>query len=419
MHATQGLVFEGVALHAVVAAFGTPCWVYGAQTIRARYSALATALGAVGASIRYAVKANDHLAVLKLLARQGAGADVVSKGEMTRALLAGMPPGKIVFSGVGKTRGEIAAALAAGLAQINVESAEEIDCVGSIAAAEGRVAPIALRVNPDVDAGTHSKITTGRAGDKFGIPAGDIPALYAKVAATPSLLPVGLAVHIGSQIAEMAPFRTAYGRIAELVLQLRASGFHVPRIDCGGGLGIAYGDEPGASLAAYAGVLAESFGSLDLEIMVEPGRWLVGPAGLLLARVVLTKQAAPNPFLILDAAMNDLLRPAMYDAWHGILPISPHALAASLGLFDVVGPVCESSDVFARGRALPALAPGDGVAILDCGAYGATMSSTYNSRPLAPQVMVDADRWHVIRRRQPMEEMWHGEIVPAYLSVAD
>ena len=412
MHVRDGLLLESVPLAVVAASVGTPVWIYGAGTLRARIRALAAALAPAGAHIHYAVKANDHLAILAVLAREAAGADVVSGGELARAQLAGIPASRIVFSGVGKSRAELAQALAAGISQINVESAAELDMVAAVARAENRVATIALRVNPDVDAGTHAKITTGRAGDKFGIAIADVPALYRRAAADPALLPVGIALHIGSQIATMAPFRTAYTAVSELVGRLRDEGLTVSRVDCGGGLGIAYRDERAASPDAFAAVLAATLGPLGVELMVEPGRWLVGPAGVLLASVVLVKQAAEQRVVVLDAGMNDLARPALYDAWHGIVPLSPLLLHAALTPADVVGPVCESSDVFARNRPLPELAAHDTVAILDTGAYGAVMSSTYNARPLAAQVLVDGTAWDVIRPRQTLDALWREEIIP-------
>ncbi len=413
LHAMDGLLLEGVPLNAIADALGTPCWVYAAGVMRARYRALAAALDGL-ARIHYAVKANDHLAVLRLFSALGAGADVVSGGELARARRAGMAAGDVIFSGVGKTVAELREALAAGIGQINVESAEELAMVSAVADAMGREAPVALRVNPDIDAGTHPKITTGLRGNKFGIPFDDIPALYAHAARLPGLRPVGLAVHIGSQITEAGPYRGALDRIAGLVRALRAAGERVTRVDCGGGLGIAYRHETALAPALLAGVLRASLGGLDLDLVVEPGRWLVGPAGVLLASVVLVKNAAPRPFVVLDAAMNDLLRPALYDAWHGIVPISAAAARAAPMPVDVVGPVCESGDSFATNRPLPPLVPGSRVAILEAGAYGAVMSSTYNARPLAAEVMIDGAQWAVIRPRQTRDELWRGEVVPPF-----
>ena len=415
MHAQDGLLLEGVPLAAIAQSAGTPCWVMSAGTLRTRLAALQAALRPVGAHVHYAVKANDHLAVLRLMAAGGAGADVVSGGELSRALHAGMPPGRIVFSGVGKRPAELLQAVRSGIAQINVESAEELDMLCAAASEAGRVVDVALRVNPDVDAGTHAKITTGRADNKFGVGLADAAALYARAAGLPGVRPVGLALHIGSQIGAMAPYRAAYARAAGLVRALRAAGHSVTRMDCGGGLGIGYRDEAEGSPAALAGAIAATLGSMDLHLIVEPGRWLAGPAGLLLAAVVLEKTTAGRRFTVLDAAMNDLLRPALYDSWHGIVPVGAADALGPVSFSDVVGPVCETGDTFARRRALPALRRDAVVAILDTGAYGSVMSSTYNARPLAAQAMVDGDRWAVIRPRQPIPALWADEMVPAWL----
>ena len=416
-HAHDGLVLEEVPLARIAAVLGTPCWVYGAGTIRARLARLRAALTATGLDVQvhYAVKANDHLAVLRLVRAGGAGADIVSEGELRRARAAGIAPGHIVFSGVGKSARELSLALGEGIAQVNVESAEELEMLSAIAAGMGRVAAVALRVNPDVDAGTHAKISTGRARDKFGIAYADIPALYARAAGLPGIRPVGLAAHIGSQILTLAPYRAAYARLAELVRALRAGGQVVSVVDCGGGLGIGYRDAPGLDPVALAGALKAAFQGLDVRLMLEPGRWLVGPAGVLLAAVVLVKQAAGQRFVVLDAAMNDLVRPAMYDAFHAVVPLSPVAARAAVAAADIVGPVCESGDTFARGRMLPELAAGDFVALLDAGAYGAVMSSTYNARPFAAVAMVDGARWSVIRDRQSYPALWAGERVPDFV----
>ena len=408
MHALDGLLLEGVPLIQIAKTLGTPTWVYAAGTMRARLTRLTEAFEGMNAQVHYAVKANDHLAVLSLMAKGGAGADVVSIGELHRARRAGIDPHHIVFSGVGKTAEEIRAALSEDITQLNVESPAELETISRIATAMGRTARIALRINPDVDAGTHAKITTGRADNKFGIPFDEAAALYAHAATLPGIEPVGLALHIGSQILSMAPYRAAYARAAELVQTIRASGHQVTRMDCGGGLGIDYRDEPAAAPEAFAGAVRGAFGNLGLSLMIEPGRWLVGPAGLLLATVVLVK----SRFVVLDAAMNDLVRPAMYDAWHGIVPLSP--IKTPPTQLDFVGPVCESGDTFARNRLSQTLQAGDRVAILDAGAYGAVMSSTYNARPLAPIAWVDTGRWTTIRNRQPVEALWAGEIIPDF-----
>jgi len=416
MHAMDGLVMEDVPLRQIAEDIGTPCWVLSAGAIRGRYKALAAAFSGMDVHVHYAVKANDHLAVLSLLGGLGAGADVVSEGELLRAEAAGIGTDRIVFSGVGKTETELRAAIARDIEQINVESAEELDMISGLATAMGREVRIALRINPDVDPKTHAKITTGRAGNKFGIAYDDAVSLYRRASALPGLKPVGLALHIGSQILSMAPYLAAFTRVAELVTALRAAGLSPERVDCGGGLGIPYRDEAASLPEALAGAMRRTLGGLGLSLMVEPGRWLVGPAGVLLTSVVLVKQAQPRRFVVLDAAMNDLIRPAMYDAWHGIVPLSPVDAVAPLSPADVVGPVCETGDTFATDRALPPLRPHANMAILDVGAYGAVMSSTYNARPLAAQVLVQGSEWSVIRPRQTHHAMWQAERVPEFLA---
>ncbi len=417
MNAMDGLTIDDVPLNAIADEIGTPVWVYSASAMRRRYRSLAAALteADLDAHIHYAMKANDRLAVLRLFAAEGAGADIVSEGELRRAREAGIPPGRIVFSGVGKSERELRLALAEDVAQINVESAEELDMLQGLAAATGRTVRVAFRVNPDVDAGTHAKITTGRAQDKFGIPYGDIVALYRRAATLPGIRPVGLAMHIGSQVLSLAPYRAAYQRLADLVRSLRAEAQTVEVVDCGGGLGIPYRDEPAPLPAALAGAISGALGSLDVRIILEPGRWLVGPAGVLLASVILVKRTEGSRFLVLDAAMNDLIRPAMYEAWHGIVPVSATDAVADVAPADVVGPVCESGDTFARDRMLPPLRPGARVAILDAGAYGAVMSSAYNARPVAAEVMVDGSNWSTIRTRDSHADLWRAERVPNWL----
>jgi diaminopimelate decarboxylase len=417
MHAMDGLTMEEVPLNAVADRVGTPVWVYSASAIRRRYRALAGALSeaGVGAHTHYAVKANDRLAVLRLLAAEGAGADVVSEGELRRARLAGIPAGRIVFSGVGKTACELRLALSEGIAQINVESVEELAMLSAIATAAGHTAKVALRVNPDVDAGTHEKITTGRARDKFGIPYPEAAALYRRAAELPGIRPIGLAAHIGSQIMSLAPYRMAFHRLADLTRTLRAEGLAVRVIDCGGGLGIPYRGEPAPPPSALAGAMRAALHNLDVEVLIEPGRWLVGPAGVLLSSVILAKHTHGARFVVLDAAMNDLVRPAMYEAWHGIVPVSPVDATAPAAPADVVGPVCESGDTFARDRLLPPLAAGARVAILDAGAYGSVMSSAYNARVPAAEVMVEGSNWSVIREREAHADLWRGEQVPHWL----
>jgi diaminopimelate decarboxylase len=411
----DGLLLDGVPLNAIAAAIGTPTWVYSAATMRARYQALTGAMTDAGLDIHihYAAKANDSRAVLALFGEQGAGADVVSGGELLKARRAGIPASRIVYSGVGKSAPELRLALQEDIGQINVESAEELTMLSALATATGRLARVALRVNPNVDAGTNDKITTGRATDKFGIPYDDAVALYAHATTLPGIQPVGVATHIGSQILGLAPYRAAFARIADLVHALRQNGSRVETVDCGGGLGIPYRNDPAPSPAGLAAAMKQAFHNLDVRLAMEPGRWLVGPAGVLLASVILTKQTPHEPFIVLDAAMNDLVRPAMYDAWHGIVPVSPTDATAEARSATVVGPVCESGDTFARSRVLPALAPNAAVAILDTGAYGAVMSSTYNARPMAAEVWVDGGQWSVIRDRQPIEALWEQERLPA------
>jgi diaminopimelate decarboxylase len=415
LHAMDGLVMEDVPLNRVADAVGTPTWVYSAGALRTRYRALTTALRDAGldAHAHYAVKANDHLAILALLGREGAGADVVSEGELRRARAAGIPAARIVYSGVGKTERELRLALTEDIGQINIESAEELRMLSALAASMGRTARVAPRINPDVDAGTHDKISTGRAGDKFGVPWADAAALYAEAARLPGIEPVGLATHIGSQIMDLAPYGAAFARIAELVRVLRDQGHTVRVVDCGGGLGIPYRNQPGPGPEALAGAIKAAFHNLDVRVALEPGRWLVGPAGVLLASVILQKQTAGTRFVVLDAAMNDLVRPAMYEAWHGIVPVSAAAAVAPVSPCDIVGPVCETGDTFARDRLLPMLSPGMRIAILDAGAYGAVMSSPYNARPRAAEVLIDGAAWTVVRPRQTHEALWADEIMPA------
>ena len=422
LDALCGLMLERVPLAGIADALGTPVWVTGAGILRARLRRLQAAFDEAGqaVAIHYAVKANDHLAILRVLSQAGAGADVVSGGELQRALLAGIGPERIVFSGVGKTDDELRLALSRSIAQINVESREELERLSSLAAAAGARARIVLRVNPDVDAGTHAKITTGRADDKFGIGREEAAALYAEAAALDGIEPVGFAVHIGSQIGEPAPFRTAFARIATLVRQVREAGHAVSVVDCGGGLGVRYRDEPEGSPRALAHAIRDTLGGLGLRLVIEPGRWLVAPAGVLLSRVVRVKRSGGDqpPFVVLDAAMNDLLRPSLYEAWHGVVPLGAASAARPAQAAHLVGPVCETGDTLARDRRLPALREGDRVAILDTGAYGAVMSSTYNARPLAAHAMVDGDRWDCIRERQPVERLWAHETVPDWIAGA-
>jgi diaminopimelate decarboxylase len=406
---------EGNPVSRIATAVGTPFYLYSAAAFTAQYRRFAEAFSGERPLICYAVKANSNLAVLRLFAGLGAGADVVSEGELRRALVAGVPPQRILFSGVGKTRGELEAALDAEIHQINVESVPELRRLSEIASARGRVAPVAIRVNPDVDARTHVKISTGLKESKFGIDLGEVVAAYSLARELPGIEPVGLAVHIGSQLVDLEPFRRAFVRVAGLVLELRAKGLGVTRIDLGGGLGIRYRAERPPEPKSYARLVREIFGSAGLALTFEPGRVLAGPAGLLVARVIYVKQGAAKRFVIVDGAMNDLIRPALYEAWHDIVPVRLPPADASLVPADVVGPVCETGDTFAVDRDLPPLAEGDLVAFTAAGAYGAVMSSTYNSRLLVPEVLVAGDRFDVIRARPSYDEMLSLDTIPAWL----
>lgn len=405
---------EGVALEDIAKDMGTPFYCYSVAAMEDRYTAFARAFAGLPATICYAVKANSNLAVLREMARHGAGADVVSGGELSRALKAGMAPGKIVFSGVGKTAGEIDAALETGIAQINVESESELLMVGARAREYGVDAAVALRVNPNVDADTHEKISTGKGEDKFGIDLPHAPDLYARAAAMEGVTPVGLAVHIGSQLTRLDPFREAFSRIAALVHELRGSGLEVARLDLGGGLGIVYDGETPPEISEYAALVREVIAPLGCDLLFEPGRYLVGNAGVLVTRVIRVKEGLSRRFVVVDAGMNDLLRPALYDARHRILPLDETALDAEESPSDVVGPVCETGDSFAEARPLPPLAEGDLLAICSAGAYGAVMASTYNSRPLVPEVMVRGDTHAVVRPRQDAEALFALERTPGW-----
>ena len=418
-HRNGRLYAEDVAIADIAAAVGTPFFCYSTATLQRHYSVLAEALAPVGARICYAVKANSNIAVIRTLAEMGAGADVVSAGEMRRAIAAGIDPADIVFSGVGKTEAEITQALDADIGQFNVESDSELRLIASLAAARGLNAPVVLRVNPDVDAETHHKISTGRKEDKFGIDIDAAPALYAEAAALDGVRPVGIAVHIGSQLTSLAPFRAAFLRVRELVEALRAAGQKVERLDLGGGLGIPYIKEEPPAPAAYAAMVAETVGDLDVELTVEPGRLLVGNAGILVTRAIRTKQTETKRFVIVDAAMNDFLRPTLYDAVHRVTPERLPAAGAPLSPAEIVGPVCETGDVLASGAALADIADGDILVIESAGAYGAVMGSTYNTRPLTAEIMVNGSEYCVIRPRQDIDALISLDRVPEWLEHFD
>jgi diaminopimelate decarboxylase len=400
---------EAVAIARIAEAVGTPFYCYSVATLARHYGVFADAFAAEQPLICYSVKANGNLAVIRTLAGMGAGADVVSEGELRRALAAGVPPERIVFSGVGKTEAELAFALETGILQVNVESEPELELLSQLAVDRGAVMDIAIRVNPDVDAGTHHKIATGRKEDKFGIDMPDAPAAYEKAAALPGVNPVSVAVHIGSQLTDLAPFREAFTRVAELVTALRAGGHDIRRLDLGGGLGIPYSDEIPPPPEDYAAMVRETVGNLGCQLVFEPGRMMVGNAGILVSRVVYLKQGHEHRYAILDAAMNDLLRPTLYEAYHNILRVREPAESEGLEPVEIVGPVCETGDTFAHARPMPPLAAGDLVAITSAGAYGAVMASTYNTRPLAPEVLVDGTEFAVVRARQGYDAMLAAE----------
>lgn len=406
---------EGVPLPAIADAVGTPCYVYSTAVLTDRYRAYAQALGPLGVTICYALKANSNQAVLRIFAELGAGMDVVSEGELRRALAAGVAGERIVFSGVGKSRTELRAALAENARQINVESREELTLLNEVAGSMGRVAPVALRINPDVDARTHAKITTGLRENKFGIDLAHAVEVYRLASQLPHIAPHGLAVHLGSQLLDLAPYRNAYRKIADLVEALRAERLAVGTLDLGGGIGIGYrASETVPDLSAYAEIVREILSPLGCHLMVEPGRSLVGDAGVLMTRIIHRKHGVSRDFLIVDAAMNDLLRPALYDAWHEIVPVAEPLPNAESSLVDVVGPVCESGDTFAKSRALPPVGQDDLVVFTKAGAYGAVMASTYNSRPLVPEVLVRGETFALVRKRPTFEEMITEDLPPRW-----
>lgn len=403
---------DGVDLHALAARLPTPFYAYSASAVRGRVLALQRALAGLDAQICFAVKANPNVGVLHLMAGLGVGADIVSLGELRRALRARIPVDRIVFSGVGKSQEEIAAALAAGIWKFNLESADELRLLQEIARAQDLVAHAAVRINPDVDARTHAKISTGKAENKFGVAIEEARDWFARAAEFPNVRLDGLHAHIGSQILELAPFEQALVRMAAFWHELAAAGHRIDSIDVGGGLGVCYrpGEDMPIAPAEYAAAIRKAFDGFGGRIVLEPGRYLVAEAGVLATRVIRTKRGRERDFLILDAAMNDLQRPALYDAWHDILPL--HDTPRPLQRYDVVGPVCETGDTFTRDRPLPRCEAGDLLLITAAGAYGASMSSTYNSRPLIAEVLLDQGRYAVVRRRQSFEQMIATEQLP-------
>lgn len=409
------LYVEDLPVSKIAQQVGTPFYCYSSATLERHYKVFSGAFEGVNSLVCYAVKANSNLAVIQTLAKLGAGADVVSEGELRRALEAGIPPSKIVFSGVGKKPHEMALALEVGIHQFNVESEPEVLVLSDVASGMGKTAKITFRVNPDVDAKTHAKISTGKAENKFGVPWQDVSRIYAEAAKLPGIEIVGVDVHIGSQLTDLDPFKDAFDRVRELVLKLRSEGHDISRVDLGGGLGIPYDGNIPPSPVSYATVALNSIGNMGCQLIFEPGRLIVGNAGILVSEVLYVKQGAERKFVILDAAMNDLIRPAMYDGYHQIDTIVEPAENTVLEPADIVGPVCESGDTFARERDLPPVKAKDLVAFRSAGAYGAVMASTYNTRPLVPEVLVKDDQYAVIRERPSLEDLIGLDKIPTWL----
>lgn len=408
---------EDVPVAEIAAAVGTPFYCYSTATLTRHFQLFDQALDGMPHLVCYAMKAASNQSILKTLASLGAGMDVVSGGEYARAVAAGVPGDRIVFSGVGKTRDEIRLALQGGVRQFNVESEPELYTISAVAHELGKTAPITIRVNPDVDAKTHAKIATGKSENKFGIPIAKARAVYAEAAGLPGIDVIGIDVHIGSQLTDLAPFELAYRKVAELTEQLRADGHDIRRLDLGGGLGIPYtrSNEAPPLPSDYGDLIKRTVGHLGCEIEIEPGRLIAGNAGILVSQVIYVKEGEGRNFLILDAAMNDLIRPAMYDAHHDIVPVVEPEAGAPGAVYDIVGPVCESGDTFARQRDMPVLQADDLVAFRSAGAYGAVMSSEYNTRPLIPEVLVHKDQFAVIRPRPSFDEMINRDTIPEWL----
>jgi len=408
---------EDVAIPDIAAAVGTPFYVYSTATLTRHYHLLTEALSPLPHMVCFAIKSLSNIAVLKTLGDLGAGMDVVSGGEYRRAKAAGVPGDRIVFSGVGKTREEMRLALTGGIRQFNVESEPELRALSEVATSLGLTAPITIRVNPDVDAKTHEKIATGKKENKFGIPIARASEVYAEAASLPGLKIIGIDVHIGSQLTDLEPFEQAYLKIADLTRQLRAEGHTITRLDLGGGLGIPYERSNTAPPlpSDYGALIKRTVGDLGCEIEIEPGRLISGNAGILVSSVIYKKNGEGRDFLILDAAMNDLVRPSMYGAHHDIIPVTEPAPATLPQEFDVVGPVCETGDTFAKARPLPPVHEGDLIAFRSAGAYGAVMASEYNTRPLIPEVLVKADHFAVIRARPTFDEILNRDTIPPWL----
>lgn len=408
---------EDVSIPEIAKAVGTPFYCYSTATLTRHYTVFADAFSDIDAKICYAMKANSNQAVLTTLAKLGCGADVVSAGELKRALAAGMPAEKIMFSGVGKTKAEMTAALEAGIFCFNVESVPELRQLSAVATEMGKIAPVSLRINPDVDAETHAKISTGKAGDKFGIPREEATKVYALAASLPGLKVSGIDMHIGSQIEKLEPFDRAFARLRELIGELRAQGHNIDHVDVGGGLGIPYKNDnaPPPEPEAYAQIVKKHVKELDCEVAFEPGRMIAGNAGILVGEVIYIKPTGEKTFIIADTAMNDLIRPTLYDAWHEIRPVEEAILSEPPIKGDLVGPVCETGDFIAKDRNLPALKAGDLFAVGSAGAYGAVQAGTYNTRPLVPEVLVNGNEFHVIRPRQSAEDLIAMDSLPNWL----
>jgi diaminopimelate decarboxylase len=418
-HYVDGILHaEGVSLARIAADVGTPFYCYSTATLERHYHVLVDAFKGQNATICFAVKANSNQAVLATLARLGAGMDVVSEGELRRARASGVPADRIIFAGVGKTPDEMAYGLSEGILGFNVESEPELDMLSGVAQRLGKTAKIAIRVNPDVDAKTHAKISTGKSENKFGVPFADAPDLYRHAATLPGIEIAGIHMHIGSQITDLAPFRAAFALLRQLALALQADGITLHHLDIGGGLGVPYrgvNDIP-PSPVDYAAVVAEALGDLGLRLILEPGRMIVGNAGVLVSKVIFAKEGADRTFTIVDAGMNDLIRPTLYEAHHDVWPIEEAKSAGPPIQQDLVGPVCETGDYLALDRALPMFAPGDLIAIMTAGAYGAVMSSTYNTRPLVPEVLVKGCDYAVVRARPTYDALIGLDTVPAWLA---
>ncbi|MFC4218029.1 diaminopimelate decarboxylase [Pseudophaeobacter arcticus] len=411
------LYAEDVPVAEIAAAVGTPFYVYSTATLQRHFRLFDEALAGMDHLVCYAMKAASNQAILKTLAQVGAGMDVVSQGEYLRAKAAGVPGDKIVFSGVGKTAQEIRCALSGGIRQFNVESEPEMAVINAVALELGQVAPITIRVNPDVDAKTHAKIATGKSENKFGIPISRAREVYAHAATLPGLKVIGIDCHIGSQLTELEPFRKAYEKIADLTESLRGDGHDIRRLDLGGGLGIPYtrSNEAPPLPLEYGQLIKDTLGHLGCEIEIEPGRLIAGNAGLMISKVIYVKSGEDREFLIVDGAMNDLIRPAMYEAHHDIVAVDEPAPGIENRPYDIVGPVCETGDTFAKQRDMPPLAAGDLIAFRSAGAYGAVMASEYNSRPLIPEVLVHGDQFAVIRPRPDFDEMINRDTIPEWL----